>query len=377
MTINKNRLIRLTQKLIQINSENPPGDESRIADFVVKYLKDIGLKTHIYEFKKNRSNAVAVLGQKRNRHSLLVTPHLDTVPAGEDWRFGPFSGEISGDKIYGLGATDRKGDLACLMEAINSIVENNVSLGYNLIFAATADEENGSHLGLIPLLKKGILKPDAAVVLDTDDFSIVVAQKGLLHIKVRVQGKRAHGAYPWLGKNAIDISLDILRELKRHKFKYKAVRYLRSPTVNIGTIKGGDKVNVVADWCDFELDFRFLPGMSAKEICTYLKRLCGKYAPRFRIEIEGVQAPYLIEKDHALVSYLRQAMYKAGARPLISGSEGATVITFFQEMGIPAIATGFGSQGCNHITNEYSRISNLYKGAQVLAEFFKIYRAGR
>ena len=66
-------------------------------------------------------------------------------------------------------------------------------------------------------------------------------------------------------------------------------------------------------------------------------------------------------------------MRKFRMRPQIKGSEGATVITFFQNKRIPAIATGFGARGCAHMANEYAKINNLYRGARVLEEFLKSY----
>lgn len=371
--VNKNRLIKLTQRLIRLNSENPPGDEWRIAGFVKDYLDKLGLKTRIYEFKKKRSNLVALLEGRQRKRSLLLTPHLDTVPGGRNWHFHPFRGTIYKGRIYGLGATDCKGNLACGIEAINSIVEDGIVLDYNLLFCATADEENGSGFGLAPLLNKGIIKPDAAIVLDSDDFKIIVAQKGLIHLKIRIEGRRAHGAYPWRGINAIDIALNILSELKKHKFSAARNKYLKAPTLNIGTIRGGDKVNVVADWCEFELDFRFLPGMSAKNILQYIKGIIQKHARKYKIEIEGIQKPYQINKSHSLVEYLIKAAENIHVSCRIKGSEGATTITFFQDRNIPAVATGFGSSGCAHIADEYVKIENLYKGAMMLEEFMKIY----
>jgi len=270
-------------------------------------------------------------------------------------------------------------------------------LDYNLIFAATADEESGSALGLVPLLDKGIIKPDVAIVLDSDDFNIIVLQKGLIHLKVKIEGKRAHGAYPWQGINAIDMAIDILKELKAHKFIYRKNKYLKPPTLNIGTIKGGDKVNVVAQRCEFELDIRFLPGMSARAILQYIKSIIQKHTRKFspfvngirlctrtesqhrrekeaKIEIEGIQKPYQIAKDHSLVKYLIRAAKKIKVSARIKGSQGATTITFFQDKDIPAIATGFGCAGCAHIADEYVKIDNLYRGALVLEEFLKTYR---
>jgi succinyl-diaminopimelate desuccinylase len=372
--INKKRLIKLTQKLIQINSQNPPGDEAHIAGFVKDYLAKLGLKARIYEFKKRRSNVVAVFPGENEIYNLLITPHLDTVPCGKNWHFNPFLGKIFQGKIYGLGATDCKGNLACALEAINSLVEDKVVLDYTLVFAATADEESGSGLGLVPLLDKGILKPDVAVVLDSDELDIIITQKGLIHFKVKLQGKKAHGAYPWRGINAIDTAIDILKRLKARKWKFRKNKYLKAPTLNIGTIKGGDKVNIVADWCEFELDFRFLPGMKELEILNNIKKIIQKHTKEFKIEIEGIQKPYQIHKDHPLVDNLIKAMRKINVKPSIKGSEGATTITFFQDKNIPAIATGFGSSGCAHIADEYVNIDNLYKGARVLEEFLKSYR---
>mgnify|MGYP003392537056 CR=1 FL=1 len=372
--VNKKRLKKTIQKLISLDSQNPPGDESKIANFVGAYLKAAGLKVKTYSFQDKRVNVLATLGGKNRAKSLLVTPHLDTVPAGNSWRRNPLCATIVGDKIYGLGATDCKGNLASLLEAISSIVEDGVILDYNLIFAATADEESGSVLGLIPLLKRKILKADAAIVLDADDFEIVITQKGLMHLKVKIRGKKAHGAYPWLGVNAIDIAAKIIVDLKKQHQKLPKNKYLRQPTVNVGTIKGGDKVNVVSDWCEFELDFRFLPGYSAGELLSDLKKTIIKYTKNFKIEIQGIQDPYYIDPCYPLVSSLVAAMKSCNIKPRISGSEGATVITFFKASNIPAIATGFGKEGCAHIADEYAYLHNLYNGARVLVEFLKNYK---
>ncbi len=369
--VNKKRLIHLTQGLIRINSENPPGDESRIAAFVEGLLEKLGLKTRIVEFEKRRSNVIGVLAGKDRTRSLIVTPHLDTVPAGRSWKRDPFSGEIDRGRIYGLGATDCKGNLACLLESITSLVEEGVVLDYDLVFCATADEETNSGLGLIPLLEKGILKADAALILDADDFKIVVTQKGLLHLKIKVKGRRAHGAYPEMGVNAIDLAMDIIRDVKAHRFHYKKNKFLKPPTVNLGTIKGGDKVNIVADWCEFELDVRFLPGMRSGEMLKAIRQIVLSRTRKFKIEIEGIQAPYQISETHPLVSSLKQAFTRTGVRPEVEGSEGATVITFFQEKNIPAVATGFGAAGAAHTADEYVRINDLVKGARLLEELFK------
>lgn len=372
--VNKKRLIETIKRLISIDSQNPGSNESRIALFVSSYLKGLGVKVKTYAFSSKRENVIAILKSRRPNKSLLITPHLDTVPAGVNWKTDPFCAKIIGNRIYGLGATDCKGNLACALEAVNSIVEDGVNLDYNLVLAATADEESGSGLGLIPLLRRKILKADAAVVLDADEFEIVITQKGLMHLKIKIAGKKAHGAYPWLGVNAIDLAAKVIVELKKQHQRHPKNKYLKNPTINIGTIKGGDKVNVVSDWCEFELDFRFLPGQNAKELLNFLRKVIAKYTDNFKIEIQGLQEPYYIDPWHPLVNSLVSAFRSLEIKPRISGSEGATVITFFKSMGIPAIATGFGTEGCAHIADEYASLENLYNGARVLEEFLKTYQ---
>ena len=376
--INKKRLIQLTQDLIKINSENPPGDERQLAAFVVRYMKQIGLKPKLYTFFPQRDNVLVILPAKARQSrqaskSLLITPHLDTVPAGKGWHGAPFSGQRRAGRIYGRGATDCKGNLAVAMEVFNSLAEEKFPLNNDVIFLATADEETGSAKGLIPLLNRNLLRPSAAVVLDSDEFNIITVQKGLIHFKVSVQGRKAHGAYPERGTNAIDKACQLIGILKKTRFSFKSHKLLRPPTINIGTIHGGDKVNMVADWCAFEADLRFLPGMEAKKILAHLKSVFDKTKISYNIQVQDIQQPYEISSRHPLVEAFQKAARGVVRESKVKGSEGATVITFFKKKNIPAIATGYGVSGCAHATDEYITTSNLYRGALVLERFIKIF----
>ena len=369
--INRQRLLELTKKLISIDSQNPPGNEAAIARFTGEYFSLLGASVRYFEPVRGRVSVIAEI-KGRDKRKLLLTPHLDTVPAGRNWKHAPLKPVIEKGRLYGLGATDCKCNLACGMEALTSLHESGVALPFTIVFAATADEESGSVLGLEPLLKRGMLDVDAAVVLDADGFDIVVAQKGLFHVKVTVKGTRAHGAYPWRGTNAIDCAMEALARLKKRREHHARNKYLRPATMNIGTIRGGDKVNIVADWCEFELDYRFLPGTTEKGFLADLKKaLAGSCAKGYEIELNGVQQPYSISEKDPLVVGLAAAMRRC-ARPVrLRGSEGATVISFFQQRGIPSVATGFGTAGCEHLADEYVEVKNLFSGARVVEEFLK------
>jgi succinyl-diaminopimelate desuccinylase len=369
--VNKARLIKLTQQLIRLESQNPPGNEYKIASFVSRYLKRLGLKVKTYEFAQKRPNVVGILKGKTSGKPLLFNPHLDTVPAGRGWKFPAFAGKIYKNRIYGRGATDCKGNLAVGMEAINSLIEEKIKLNRDIIFAATVDEETGNKFGLIPLLRKKILNPAAAIILDADNFDIVIAQKGLIHFKIIIFGKKAHGAYPQRGVNAIEIAAKVIRRLKEYKFSYKKHKLLKPPTINIGQIEGGDKVNMVADWCELKVDLRFLPGMNPQQLLKIIRKIVSKDTKKFKIEIEALQYPSELDRGNYLVNCLIKTNKRLSNKAKIKGSEGATVMSFFNEKKIPALATGFGSRGCGHASDEYVKINDLYKGAKAIEEFIK------
>lgn len=369
--INKKRLVKLTQDLIRIRSENPGGNEGSIARFVDGFFKKIGVKADMIRFARDRDNVLARMKGGTSSDSLLITPHLDTVPAGSGWSFDPFAASVHKGRIYGRGSSDCKGNLAVALEVMRSLKEEHIKLRHDLLFLATADEEAGSKLGLIPILKKRIVRPSYAVILDASDFTIVTAQKGMMHFKVKVSGRKAHGAYPHLGVNAINKAARLIRALEKIRFNISPHKLLGKPTVNVGTIHGGDKVNMVADWCEFEVDLRFLPGMKARELLKYVKAFFDRQRVSCKISVDTIQAPYEIKPDHFLVRDLINAAAKCCVKMNVTGSQGATVLTFFKDLNIPAAAIGFGIAECMHATDEYVKIDDLYYGALMLERFIK------
>ncbi len=376
--IHRQRLIQLAQRLLRFDSVNPPGNELAVALYIEKEMRALDLDVKTYSFAKNRPNVIATLKGTLPRRaasskSLLITPHIDTVPFGSGWKFDPIGGTIHRGRIYGRGASDDKGNAAVGMEVMRSLVEDGIRLKYDVIFAATVDEETGSHFGIRPLLDKRILRPYVALITDSEAFDCIVAQKGLFHCRVQIFGKKAHGAYNWRGVNAIEIASRVIGRLKKHQFKFKKHALLVPPTKNIGTIRGGDKVNMVADFCEFSLDIRFMPGMTAQEVLKEVKKIIALETGRFKVIVDDQQKPYQIDPSHPLVRTYVNVCQKMGIKAALKGSQGATVITFFQAYGIPAFSTGWGAHGVIHANDEYAKIDTLYRGARVLEAYLKEY----
>lgn len=359
----------LLQKLIRIDSQNPPGDERKIIIFIRDYLKRLGVSSKLYEFKKNRLNLTCELKSKNSKRKMLFTPHVDTVPATGKWLFSPLSGTIYKGRIYGRGATDCKANVSVALYLIKRLKEEKIKLkNLDLVFAFCGDEETGSHHGTIPLAKflKGI---DYGVVLDADDFNIIVAQKGLLHLRVELFGKEAHGAYPERGVNAIEKGVNILNEILKRKFSYKTHTLLKKPTLNIGRFIGGDKVNIVAGYCFFELDIRYLPSMQKQHIITDIEKIIKKQKIKYKIKVLAHQRPIEIDENIPSIKILMRSLKKHRIKPNLKPSFGATVINFLQEKGIESFAFGFGSKGQAHAKNEYVKVDNLRKGVKILMDY--------
>lgn len=363
--------ISLLQNLIKINSQNPPGNEKEIIFFIRDYLKKLGVSSKIYEFGKDRMNLVCTLPSRNSKKKILFTPHVDTVPAGRDWRFEPFSGQLHKGKLYGRGATDCKANVACALYLVKKLKETKTTLNnVDLVFAFTGDEETGSHKGLIPLMRY-LKNIDYGVVLDADDFDIIVAQKGLLHLRVELLGREAHGAYPERGINAVTAGVHILEEILKLKEKYKRHALLKKPTLNIGRFIGGDKVNIVAGDAFFELDIRYLPSMKKEKIIRQIEKIVQKQKIKYRIKILAHQKPIEINKMMPAIRVLQRVLKENKINSKLKPSFGATVITFLLDEGIESFAFGFGSKGNAHTKNEYVKISNLEKGVKVLEEYVR------
>ena len=113
--------------------------------------------------------------------------------------------------------------------------------------------------------------------------------------------------------------------------------------------------------------------MKSSAVIHEIKSIIRKDAPRFKLIIDDLQQPYDIDPDHPFVKTYLATAKKMGIASSLKGSEGATVITFFKKQKIPAFATGYGSSGTAHTTDEYCEINKLFKGAKLLEQFLKDY----
>lgn len=373
--LNENEIIELLQKMIRLKTVNPPGDEKALAQLLAEEMISFGMEAVVEDLAENRANVKGKLHGTGERKSLLFNGHLDTVPPGDiQWEYGPYSGEIVGDKIYGRGSADMKSGLAAMIIAVKAIKKSNIKLKGDLIISGTAGEETDS-IGAVELMKNGGLDEVGAIVIgEPSSCGINVSEKGAFWLKITTYGKTAHGAFPDKGINAIVHMNALIAELLNYEFEFKENKLLGCPTMNISTIKGGVKTNVVPDICEATIDIRTVPGMKHEDI---LKDFTG-IINRLKDNIKSFNAEIEVLNDRASVETLSDDPFVLLAQDVIKKElnkikepKGVNFYTdasvFLPKTNLPAIFYGPGDADMAHRPNEYVEVDRLLEAAKFYA----------
>ena len=120
--LDRDRIVRLTQDLVRIPTDNPPGSESVAAQFLATELAALGCSTELQSLAPGRANLLACLGDADARPHPILNGHVDTVPAGLGWTRGPYSGEVVEGRLFGRGSADMKGGVAAMLAAVEALV---------------------------------------------------------------------------------------------------------------------------------------------------------------------------------------------------------------------------------------------------------------
>jgi succinyl-diaminopimelate desuccinylase len=376
-SIDRPGLVAFAQKLVRCRSWNPPGDEAEAAALVAGELTTLGLEARVEPVAPGRSNVIGRLrGSGTGRGHMLLVGHLDTVPLGNQaWERDPLSGEVEGEFLYGRGSADMKGGLAAAVYAAGAIANSGTALAGDLIVAGTVGEEVDC-LGARALAESGELQGVSAVAIpEPSGLDLSTAHKGALWVKITTQGKAAHGSRPDLGINAILHMQETIRRIVQADWSYPEHPLLGKPTVNVATIQGGTKTNMVPDRCELSIDFRTLPGQSHAERAGRLQDILDQLTA----EIPGYQAVMEVINDKAAVSTppgdpFVQAAQHVGRR--LWGKElvpqGVAYYTdasvLASSTGAPVIILGPGEAGMAHQTDEWVSVDKLIQAAQFYAQ---------
>lgn len=389
-------LTEQTRELIEIDSQNPPGDTREIFEYIKQFANTLGLQSKTVVENDIKPNLLITLPGKTET-KLLYNGHVDTVPYDtEAWTHDPL-GEQDGDRIYGRGATDMKGAAAAMLHTARAYAETGTVPPVTLEFAFVSDEESAGEAGLPVLLERNLLTADACVIGETTCeaglHSVTIADKGSIWLTLKANGTAAHGSRPPLGENAIDHLIEAVSEIRDwlaqvdfeldeevtpiveesvsfyapRMNEKEAWRLFTTPTVNVGTFDGGGTVNRVPKSATAELDIRLTAGVYTPSFIRQIEELLEGHSAVEIADVSwsiGTYEPFdspLVEATAQLAELVvDEPIYRRSA----TGGGGAKIL---RNEGISTIEFAFGTDTA-HAVDEYTTIEALQKNAEVFTK---------
>ncbi|MFJ5772140.1 M20 family metallopeptidase [Psychrobacillus sp. NPDC093180] len=378
-TRDREEVINLTTDLVRIPSvyrENDPhGNETKVAMYVAQYLRDRGIETHVEEVVPGRPNVIGIVDSGKPGKTLLFEGHTDVVTEGDKdaWTYDPFSAHVVDGRMYGRGTNDTKGNLACMITAVHSLLQDKEEFTGKIILCIPVDEE-GLMIGIKHFIKQGWADDvDGAIICEPEENNVCIAQRGAMRIRVDVYGKMAHGAISWSGINPNWRMARFIVELEKLEKEEQARLgedpYLKwpsiTPTILQAPVKGDAQINVIPDHCMMTLDIRTVPKQNHDELLEKINSIIDRLKEDdsdFNVELTILdnRPSTITAADNPVVKAIYDAVESVtGEKPIYNGVPGATDGTFLHMHGIPIVTIGAGDRDIPHQINEYIDIEEL------------------
>ncbi|NDV47072.1 M20/M25/M40 family metallo-hydrolase [Paludibacter sp. 221] len=336
-----NEAIELLQKLISIPSISR--EEKELADFLERYIEERGY------IASRKGNNIWVIGPgfDTSRPTLLLNSHIDTVKPVAGWTYDPFKPVVEGDKLYGLGSNDAGASLVSLLHTFFYLAERNQP--YNLIFAASAEEEVSGENGMRTLIHE-LPKIDFAIVGEPTGMQLAVAEKGLMVLDCYVYGKAGHAARNE-GENAIYKAIPDIEWFKNYEFPKKS-DLLGAVKMSVTIINAGTQHNVIPDVCSFVVDIRSNELYSNEELQREIdeKTKC-EIKPR-STRLNSTQTPL----NHPIVLRGKELGLSQFGSPTLSDQS---------LMNFASVKIGPGDSARSHTANEFIFLENIYHSLEI------------
>ncbi len=346
--------------IINVVSENPPGESQALCERVAEMIAQHELPVTIHELPKevvqgsayeNLANLV-VRREFAPGPTVALSTHLDTAPAGGQWKHDAFGAEIVDGRMYGRGTSEGKGDLAAYLYALLALDSMADQLAGSVELHLTFDGMAGGELGVKWLLESEFVKPDLAIVPGAAR-AIGTASTGVLNLGVEIRGRSAPAGRPGSGADAIEGAAPILGALYDYRDSLGNLKSkipgIASPTMVITEISGGASPLMVPDQVHFSIDRRVLPEEAPDTVEAEITNVIGRSAAQVPGVICKVRRRRLLPSFHnddrtkafaqVLAGHLENVV---GEAPVEYGVSHETPARHYANAGVPAILYGAG-----------------------------------
>ena len=360
--LNKIDMMRALIGTPSVSSTNTAHDQSNleVISTLANWLENLGFRVTVQVLpgQAKKANLIATLGEIRaDSEGLVLSGHTDTVPYNDtNWLQDPFTLTEKDGNFYGLGSTDMKSFFALALDVASEFSHS--KLKQPLTILATADEES-TMTGAQALLREQLQHAKYAIIGEPTDLTPVHMHKGVMMESLVVSGKAGHSSDPSLGASATEGMQKILNELLLWRAELQQTYQnpaftVNVPTLNIGSIHGGDNPNRICAHCETQIDIRPLPGMNINslraDMQTRLKNVFNDYVNlsfQHRPLFNGV-APFETAKD-AKLTQLTEQLSGQSAIAVAFGTEAP----YLTSLGLETIIIGPGSINQAHQPNEF------------------------
>ena len=356
-------------------------DNNSLINYCDEILKRLGATSFkTFDNEKKRVNLFATLKAKKSnsKKPIILSGHTDVVPVSKSWSTDPFKATIKGNKLYGRGACDMKGFIACTLAY--APIYSKTNLDRDIHFSFTFDEETacqGAPILIEELKKKGI-KDGICIIGEPTNMKIIDAHKGCYEYTTYFEGLAGHSSAPHKGVSAVEYAaryVNKLIELRQKLIDRAPKDSIFDPpysTLQIGGVFGGIAHNVIADKCHVNWETRPV----VKEDGVFLNSEVDKYANEVLLpEMKKIYPNSSIKKKiiGEIIGFDRDT--KSDACELVSsltGDNSREVVSFgteaglFQEIGISTVVCGPGSIEQAHKIDEYIVLDELKKCLDLL-----------
>ena len=339
--------------------------------FVEDYLKPHGVaSTRVPSTDGTKADLFASIGAS-STGGIGLSGHSDCVPVeGQRWTSDPFTLAHRDGKLYGRGACDMKGFIACVLASVPLFKSRKLKEPIHIIISY--DEEVGC-TGVRPLIARlgsDLPRPRAIIVGEPTSMKVIDAHKRIDSYRTRVTGREAHSSMPELGVNAIAAAAALIGELERLGADIAARQNdprFEPPfsTVSVGTIKGGAATNIVPKHCEFQWQVRSLPSAAPAEVPRDLAAFAkNALLPRMQ---QATQEAAIDTQTHGSVpAFVAAPQSPAVALALeLTGAQTTHAVSYtteaglFEQAGCPSVICGPGSIAQAHAADEYVSVKQL------------------
>jgi acetylornithine deacetylase len=333
-----------------INTPSVSREEEQAAEVIRRFLTDRNIP-----FSQDKNNTWTVNRFfSPEKPTILLNSHIDTVKPVKGWTYDPFRAVVEGDRITGLGSNDAGGPLVSLLAGFIHYYAHN-DLPCNLVFAATAEEENSGMNGF-EAIKPFLPEISFAIVGEPTRMELAIAEKGLLVLDCTATGKSGHAARQE-GENALYKALDDINKLRGYVFEHTSA-VLGPVKVTVTQIEAGSQHNVIPGECRFVVDVRTNEHYSNQQAYDIISGLLtSSVKPRsFRLNSSGIPVEHPFARK---------------AHEMGIPSYGSPTTSDQAIMPWPSVKMGPGDSARSHTADEFINISEIKEGIRVYIELLR------